>query len=122
MKQFGIEAVVDVRRFPTSKLEHFKKGKLQSNLEREGVSYYYLGNELGGFREGGYENYVETENFKKGLDILEEIGREKRVVIICAERFPWKCHRRFIARELEARGWEIIHILDESRIWERREK
>jgi uncharacterized protein (DUF488 family) len=39
-------------------------------------------------------------------------------VILCAERLPERCHRRFIARSLEERGWKVAHIIEENRILE----
>jgi hypothetical protein len=48
---------------------------------------------------------------------LERIARERKMAFICAERLPWRCHRRFIARELEKRGWQVIHIIDKGRDW-----
>jgi uncharacterized protein (DUF488 family) len=39
-------------------------------------------------------------------------------MILCAERFPGRCHRRYIADQLERDGVEVIHILDENRIWQ----
>jgi len=55
--------------------------------------------------------------FAKGVEVLSAIGREERVAFMCAERFPWKCHRRFIAAELERRRWRVIHIIDKDRTW-----
>jgi uncharacterized protein (DUF488 family) len=36
---------------------------------------------------------------------------------VCAERLPWKCHRRHIAQALAARGWDVRHIIEEDRLW-----
>jgi uncharacterized protein (DUF488 family) len=112
-----IQAVADVRRFPTSRLEHFKKEVFRGLLEAEGIEYFYLGKELGGFRQGGYQAYMETEEFREGIERLEEIASIMRAAIVCAERFPWKCHRRFIAATLEPHGFEVVHIISESREW-----
>jgi len=49
-----IECVADIRSFPTSKWEHFKKDDLSSALKKIGVGYVWLGETLGGFRRGGY--------------------------------------------------------------------
>lgn len=113
---YDIKTVIDVRRFPKSKIQTFTKEYLADLLQREGISYIFLGVELGGFRKGGYEAYTETEDFKKGIDKLEE-SINNNAVIICAERFPWKCHRRWIARELHRRGWLIEHIIDKGKVW-----
>jgi uncharacterized protein (DUF488 family) len=116
---YQIRAVVDVRRFPTSKLEYFRQEALRQTLQGLGVAYYWMGPGLGGFRKGGYEAYSRTEEFQQAIGALEEIAlREAPAVVLCAERFPWKCHRRWIARELQRRGWRIRHILEVGRVWE----
>jgi uncharacterized protein (DUF488 family) len=60
---------------------------------------------------------METELFERGLERLEEIGRGKRTAFFCSERFPWRCHRRWVARKLAQRGWKVIHIIEKGRIW-----
>ncbi len=120
LKHYGIEQVIDVRSFPKSKrYPHFDREELAEKLPFYGIFYWWLGPELGGYRRGGYEAYMQTEAFAKGLTRLIEKAKSKPTVIICAERFPWKCHRRFIARRLEEKGIEVIHILDKERTWPR---
>ena len=116
-QEHAIEVGVDIRSFPTSRFPHFIKSSLQKTLESVGIDYYYLGKELGGFRKGGYPAYMETDSFQKGLERLEEIGRERRAAFFCSERFPWRCHRRWVARRLIQRGWKVIHIIEKGRIW-----
>ncbi len=113
----GVEAVVDVRRFPTSRFSYFKRDELSRLLEGKGFRYIYLGQELGGYRSQGYRAYLGTEGFRKGLMRVEELARTNIVVILCAERLPWRCHRRFIGRELERDGFRVEHIIDERRRW-----
>ncbi len=117
LNAYGIERLIDVRRFPTSKFPHFKKESLARLLKDNGIEYFFLGEELGGYRKGGYEEYVLTENFRSGIEELVRLSEVKRSVIICAERFPWKCHRRWIARELSKHGWKVIHIIDKGKEW-----
>ena len=117
LKHMGIEAVVDVRRFPTSRFEYFRKDELARLLPGAGIDYSYLGSELGGYRRGGYQAFLSTEDFKRGVEKLEGVARERKTAILCAERFPWRCHRRFISIELEKRGWRVVHIIDEKRSW-----
>ena len=88
LKDVGVEVMVDVRRFPTSRFKHFEKDELSQLLEREGFSYIYLGEEPGGYRRKGYEAYVGTEEFRWGHSRLEELACERSVVILCAERLP----------------------------------
>jgi uncharacterized protein (DUF488 family) len=60
---------------------------------------------------------METESFKRGLGTLEKIGREGRTAFFCSERFPWKCHRRWISGQLIQEGWKVIHIIEKGKIW-----
>jgi len=117
INSYSIQAVIDVRSYPTSKFEHFRKNNLDPILQKEMIEYHYLGRELGGFRKEGYEHYTHSEEFEQGIISLERIALIRRSVIICAERFPWKCHRRFIARALQNRGWTVEHIIDKGKIW-----
>jgi len=117
-RKFKLQTVVDVRRFPVSKFDHFKKDNLASNLRKWGIRYFYLGDVLGGFRKKGYEKYTHTPEFIKGIEKLKKIASEFTTAFLCAERFPWRCHRRFIALRLVQDGWRVIHILDEERTWE----
>jgi uncharacterized protein (DUF488 family) len=111
-----IEMVVDVRSFPTSKFPHFRKEALSQSLGEEGLGYSYLGKELGGYRKGGYEAYMQTYDFLRGVELLERLATRCRCAILCAERLPWRCHRRFIGRSLEERAWKIVDIIEEGRV------
>jgi uncharacterized protein (DUF488 family) len=117
LESYDIESVIDVRSLPTSRVEHFKRKNLEDQISEALLSYHYLGKELGGFRKGGYDQYTRTEDFEAGIDKLIDIASQKSSVIICAEHFPWKCHRRYIARALQRRGWEVIHIIDKGKVW-----
>jgi len=86
-------------------------------LQKAGIKYIFLGNELGGFRKGGYEAYAATREFQHGLDRLKDAVGNSNAVIICAEKFPWKCHRKWIARELYKLGWTVKHIIEKGKIW-----
>ncbi len=122
LAHYQIEAIVDVRRFPTSRFEHFIKEKLAPLLEENGIAYLYLGEELGGYRSGGYEAYMKSEEFEVGLARLQALAQKKRVAIMCSERLPWKCHRRHIGRALQERGWEVQHLIDQERVWVPKER
>ncbi|HET6516053.1 MAG TPA: DUF488 domain-containing protein [Thermodesulfovibrionales bacterium] len=114
---YGIERVIDVRTLPKSKNPAFTGDYLEDLLKREGIGYHFLGKELGGFRKGGFTAYTLTDAFIGGIEILESIALEGPSVIICAERFPWKCHRKWISRELHRRGWLVEHIIEKDRVW-----
>jgi uncharacterized protein (DUF488 family) len=122
-----VELVCDVRRFPASRRNpQFNAGALGSALGEAGVAYEPFGEDLGGRREptrpthapGGersdafraYAEYMETPEFDAGLARLEELARERRTAIMCAEGDWRHCHRRLIADALASRGWRILHI------------
>ncbi|MGB7061360.1 MAG: DUF488 domain-containing protein [Candidatus Zixiibacteriota bacterium] len=117
-REFKLQAVVDVRRFPVSTFDHFKKDNLASHLQKRGVKYFYLGNILGGFREKGYEEHSRTREFIGALERLEEIASGSTTAFMCAEKFPWRCHRNIIASKLRKNEWRVIHILDKEKTWE----
>lgn len=117
LEAYQIEAIADVRRFPTSKHKHFKQENLKASLNRSGIEYHHV-TELGGYRKGGYKKYMETEDFEKGLLFVDKLATSKRVAIMCAELLFFRCHRRFIADALKLRGHTVIHIIDDKRSYE----
>jgi len=113
LKAHGIKQVIDVRRFPRSKkFPHFNKDSFEKVLPKNGIDYFYLGEQLGGFRKGGYRNYTKTEDFRKGIEEVLEMGRKKKTVIMCTELVFFRCHRRYISNELVKLGHRVIHIIN----------
>ena len=123
-----IKLVADVRMFPSSKrYPQFNKEELARSLEERGVRYEHFP-ELGGRRKPmpdsqntawrneafrGYADYMETEEFCKGVERLLQLAKDgTRIAIMCAEAVWWRCHRALISDFLKARGVEVIHILD----------
>ncbi len=114
LTNYKIELVVDVRRFPKSgNFPHFNKEILEKELLKHGIVYVHLP-ELGGFRDGGYKAFTQTREFDHGLKRLLELVNKKVTVVMCSEKFFWRCHRKFIAEELVKRGYEVIHILNDK--------
>jgi uncharacterized protein (DUF488 family) len=121
LKKFKIKNLVDVRRFPSSKkFSHFNKECLEEALSKIGINYLHLGNELGGFRKGGYEAYMKTNEFKDSIIKLLKIAKEGKTAVMCSEKLFFKCHRRHIANELVKCGCRVIHIFDENRCYEQK--
>jgi uncharacterized protein (DUF488 family) len=114
----AIEMIIDVRSFPTSKFPHFKKEALAESLAEKGLGYLFLGKELGGYRKGGYEAYTQTHDYLRSMELLERMASRCLCAIFCAERLPWRCHRRFIGRSMQERGWKVSHIIEEGKVWE----
>jgi len=111
LKDFNIEVVVDVRRFPTSKIDDYKRENLERILGEAGFKYVWLGDKLGGYRRGGYASFMDSEEFVEGIERLIEIIKSNVTCILCLEKKPKYCHRRFIARALEEMGFDVYHII-----------
>jgi uncharacterized protein (DUF488 family) len=121
----GAELLVDVRVNPRSRYPHFNRSALAASLEGAGIGYAHLGETLGGRRDPapdspnvgweenwfrGYADHMANEQFAAGIAQLEELSREQRTAVMCAEADWRSCHRRMIADALLNRGWRILHI------------
>ena len=123
VKDREIDVLVDVRSRPYSKhVPHFNKKMIEVPLKRDAILYIYMGDRLGGLSSPGswrgtlkYHEVSKDEQFISAIDELLEIAEKKRVVIMCAERDPNRCHRKhLISQELKKRKVEVIHILSDS--------
>ena len=45
------------------------------------------------------------------LSPKKSLAAERRVVYLCAEPMPWRCHRLLISNTLTARGFTVWHIM-----------
>jgi len=111
LSEYNIQVLVDVRLFPTSKIEHYKREEMLRWLPEHGIEYVWLGKELGGYRRGGYRAHMKTKLFREGINKLLEIAALKRTCVMCMESNPKYCHRRFISAHLERKGIKVIHII-----------
>lgn len=59
-----------------------------------------------------FADYMETNEFRDGIQELLELANAEAVVIMCAEAVYWRCHRSMIADFLKSEGVEVTHILD----------
>jgi len=133
LKQNGIRALADVRRFPGSKRHpHFGQAQLSAALAGDQIEYVHFP-ELGGRRKAlpdsintawrhpafrGYADYMMTKEFHDGIQRLLAIAKEKPTAIMCAEALWWQCHRGLISDFLKAEGHEVIHIMGKNKIEE----
>jgi len=117
--KYKIKTLVDVRRFPKStRYPHFNKEVLEQALQKIGIKYIWMGENLGGYCNDGYEEYMKTEKYLGGVNkLIEIIGNSPGpIAIMCSERLWFKCHRKFIADTLVEKGYEVIHIIDKDKI------
>ena len=132
LKQNEIKLLADVRAFPGSKrYPQFNKDALAESLKANGIRYEHFP-ELGGKRKSkpdsrntawrnasfrGYADYMETEQFQKGVQRLFDVAAEAGPsAIMCAEAVWWRCHRSLIADYLKTRGVEVLHILGPNKV------
>jgi len=122
LKAHGITAIVDVRSQPYSKMNpQFDRESLTASLKAEGITYVFLGKELGArsqspscYEDGKvqFDRLARTAIFKDGLERVYQGMKQFRVALMCAEKEPLACHRTIlVARELSLQGVPIRHIL-----------
>lgn len=109
LRKYNINHLVDVRSLPRSRLNDFNKEELKESLFYKSI-YYKHKPELGGLIDIDYKEKMKTKEWKIAYNELEELAEEGKTVIMCMEKDPMKCHRRFIAEKLEEDGFEVIHI------------
>jgi uncharacterized protein (DUF488 family) len=132
LEENGIKLLADVRMYPGSKrYPQFGREALANSLSEVGIRYEHFP-DLGGRRKAkpdskntawrnemfrGYADYMETEDFRKGIARLVDLAEESGpTTIMCAEAVWWRCHRSLISDYLKARGVEVLHILDHKKV------
>ncbi len=114
LRRYEIRVLADIRHYPTSRWPQFRQEALRESLSKAGVEYVHIG-DLGGYRKGGYEAYARTAEFARGLESLLALAGDRRTAIMCAEAVFFRCHRRYVADALVARGYEVVHIYPDGR-------
>jgi len=114
LREHEIQVLADIRSFPTSKIEHFKRKLMEKWLPEHAIEYIWLGHELGGYRRSGYKKHMRTKLFREGMKHLLETANIKRTCIMCMEINPKYCHRGFISAYLERKGGKVMHIIEKG--------
>ena len=127
-----IKLLADVRSLPGSRrYPQFNREMLACSLGKAGIHYEHFP-ELGGRRKPrsdsrnlawrnasfrGYADYMETEEFRKGVErLLDLAAGAGPTAIMCAEAVWWRCHRSLISDYLKAADIEVMHILDANKV------
>jgi len=121
----SVTTLVDVRRFPGSRRHpQFSQAALFTSLEGVGIRGVWREG-LGGRRPPlkdsvntawrnesfrGYADYMQTEAFAREIDWLVGLTEFDRMVVMCAEAVPWRCHRSLIGDAVLARGLGVDDI------------
>lgn len=127
LERAGIHALVDVRAHPHSRRNpQFDTATLRAALDEHGLEYHWAGRALGGLRtarpgsphvaldEGfrGFADHMASEEFVRALTHLRNLAARAPTAIMCAERLPEHCHRRFISDALAVQGVTVMHIVE----------
>jgi uncharacterized protein (DUF488 family) len=94
---------------------------LEKMLQREGIEYVFLGEELGGrpddisaYLNNGRVDYQARRRsyaFREGMDRLLILSEKRTIALLCAEEDPIECHRfLMICPELVLAGVSPVHI------------
>ena len=122
LKQHRINAVADVRSTPYSRWRpQFNREKLAEALKAQGITYVFLGKELGArsndpacYENGRvkYRRLAGAKLFRSGIQRVLDGSQRLNIALMCSEREPLDCHRTIlVARELVSSGnKEVIHI------------
>jgi uncharacterized protein (DUF488 family) len=126
LQAHGAACVVDVRTVPRSGHNpQFDKASLPRSLKKVGLEYIHMPG-LGGLRHAkrdspnagwrnasfrGYADYMQTPQFAESLKELIRLASRGRVVLMCAEALPWRCHRSLVADALLIRGIRAEDIM-----------
>lgn len=124
-----IDLLVDVRSFPRSRTNPtFNIDRLPADLAPLQIGYRHCP-ALGGRRPRqpevdpslnamwrvqsfhNYADYALSDAFGGVFDELAQLGRERRVALMCSEAVWWRCHRRIITDYLLFEGHEVEHLM-----------
>ncbi len=124
LKQNKIRQVIDVREVAFSRKNGFSKLIMKSMLNNAGIKYRHFP-ELGVpkvIRERLaedrnynkffelYEKFLSQHSKKEVLDLIVDLSRGQRTVIMCYEADMAICHRNIIARNIKEKGFEVVSL------------
>lgn len=131
LRAHRVTQLIDVRTVPRSRHNpQFNADVLPVSLATANIGYEQAPG-LGGFRRTtpdspnagwrnlsfrGYADYMQTADFAAELASLIELARGDRVVLMCAEAVPWRCHRSLIADALVVHGVATCEIVTPTRL------
>lgn len=129
LKDFGIEYLIDIRSQPYSKFNsQFSQNELKFFLEKSGVRYVFMGDNIGGrpkdascYDDEGKADYgiIKTKDFFiEGIERLRKAyDKDIGVIIMCSEGKPSECHRsKLIGVVLEEENISVRHIDENGKI------
>lgn len=131
---YKINMVVDVRSFPGSRhVPIFNKETMIEWLKKENIDYIHL-KKLGGLRKKdkdvdsslidawrntsfrNYAAYTLSNDYREAIEELKNLASKHKVVIMCSEAVPWRCHRLIVSNTLVHEGVSVEHIMTPNKV------
>ena len=129
LKSHKITQLVDIRTIPKSRHNpQYNQDELAKSLKQKSIDYVYM-KSLGGLRPAvknsvneawrnksfrNYADYMQSDEFKQGLDELMKLSRRNTTAIMCAEAVPWRCHRSLVADALLVHDIPVNEIISSN--------
>ena len=126
LEKYKVKQLVDIRTVPGSRHNpQFGQKALEKSMKDAGIDYVYMKN-LGGLRPKvkesvnmgwrnqsfrNYADYMQTDEFREGVEELIDRAQDKTSAIMCAEAVPWRCHRSLVGDALLVRDAEVRDIM-----------
>ena len=133
LKGAGVGRIADVRSYPGSRHNpQFGREAMERWVMDAGLGYVWMP-DLGGRRrpvaDGSkhlalrhsafqtYADYMETTNFRTGVEECSALAAGESTVVMCSESVWWRCHRRLLADYLVLlRGLQVVHLMHDGRL------
>ena len=128
LESAGIETLLDVRRYPSSRRNpQFNGLILKNSLRSRGIDYLWEGENLGGHRKlratnsrlalksdnmRAYADHMHTETFRESVHRALHQAQIAPTVLMCAELNPVGCHRSLISDYLTLHGATVQHLVN----------
>ena len=124
LREARVGLLIDVRAVPQSRKPGFSKRQLAAGLDEKGIDYLHLQG-LGTPKPGRdavraghpermepiFREHMRSDRAQAELAQAKVLARERRVCLLCFERDPLTCHRRFVAEMISAdTGQPIVHL------------
>lgn len=121
LNSLGIKYLIDIRSKPYSKWStHFNQEPLKALLQRNGITYVYMGDVLGGlpndptcYTNGkvDYSKVAQKDFFIAGINRLIKASQSDiPISIMCSEADPKMCHRyKLIGKVLTDNHIPVLH-------------
>lgn len=129
LKENNIDTIADIRSTPYSRFNpQFNKDELNYVLKKQGLTYVFLGKELGAryedksllFLDGkvDFKKVQATKSFLFGIErLISGLKKGYKISLMCSEKNPIECHRFGLVSEyLSKNGFDVSHITPSGEI------